>query len=178
MPEDGLEQVCADIVDIDLADFFAATVRGTGELPLRKLLQTHGIDYQLRPASGRNDKGGKPAGGKRPLPLWLGANLTDRGGKLVFSAVINGGPAEAAGVAPGDVAVALDGVAFTPANSDRRLRSYHAGDKLELVLFRGDELITTRIVLAGAPEDTCYLQPADEAAPEIEAARLGWLHGD
>ena len=178
MPENGLETVCAEITDLDLGDFFDATVRGTGELPLRKLLRTHGVEYLLRPASGRGDKGGKPLRGKKPLPLWLGANLSDRGGKLEFSAVKNGGPAEAAGVAPGDVAVALDGVAFTSANSDRRLRSYHAGDVLELVVFRGDELITTRIVLANAPEDTCYLQVLAEADAEMDAARAGWLIGD
>ena len=110
--------------------------------------------------------------------MWLGANLTNRHGDLVFSSVANGGPAEAAGVAPGDVAVALDGVAFTPANCDRRLRSYHSGDSLELVVFRGDELITTRIVLAGPPDDTCYLQVLAEASAETDAARAAWLHGD
>ena len=178
MPEDGLENVCREIAEIDLDDFFDATVRGTGELPLRKLLRTHGVEYLLRPASSRGDKGGKPFKGKKPLPLWLGAILSDRGGKLVFAAVKNGGPAEAAGVAPGDVAVALDGVAFTPANCDRRLRSYHAGDALELVVFRGDELITMRVVLASAPEDTCYLQADTEASPEMDAARAVWLDSD
>jgi len=178
MPEDGFEKTCAEVSDLDLADFFDAAVRGTGELPLRKMLRTHGIDYRLRPASGRRDKGGKPAREKEPLPLWLGANLSDQGDKLVFSAVLNGGPAEAAGIAPGDVAVALDGVAFRPANCDARLSSYHAGDRLELVVFRGDELITTRIALRKPPDDTCYLQVLEDAGADADLARANWLHGD
>ena len=178
MPEDGFETTCAEVSGLDVADFFDAAVRGTGELPLRKMLQTHGIDYRLRAASSKSDRGGKPSRGTKPLPLWLGANLTDRGGKLVFSTVRNGGPAEAAGIAPGDVAVALDGVAFTSKNCDARLRSYHAGDPLELVVFRGDELITTRIVLRNAPDDTCYLQVLPDADADAESARANWLHGN
>ena len=178
MPEDGLERVCEEISELDLGDFFAAVVRGTGELPLKKMLKTHGVEYLLRPATGRSDKGGKASQAKSPPPLWLGANLTSRHGDLVFSSVANGGPAETAGIAPGDVAVALDGVAFKPANCDRRLRSYHSGDSLELVVFRGDELITTRIVLASPPDDTCYLQVLAETSAETDAARAAWLHGD
>ena len=34
---------------------------------------------------------------------------------------MNGGPAERAGIAPGDEAVALDGLQFTSANADSRL---------------------------------------------------------
>ena len=178
MPEDGFEAVCTEVADLDLADFFDAAVRGTGELPLRKMLKTHGVEYLVRPATGRKDTGGKPSKGKQPLPLSLGARLSDKGGKLVFAAVMNGGRAEAAGIAPGDVAVALDGVAFTAANCDRRLRSYHAGDALKLVVFRGDELITTRIVLANAPDDTCYLKVSADAGTEADDARATWLHGD
>ena len=103
--------------------------------------------------------------------------LTPANGKLSFANVYNGGPAEAAGVAPGDVAVALDGVALTADNNDRRLASYHAGDVVELVVFRGDELLTTSIKLAAAPEDTCYLQLAVDADAATEASRQAWLRG-
>ena len=178
MPEDGFEAVCADAAGLDLADFFDASVRGTGELPLQAMLASHGIDYHVRRSGGRRDKGGKPADGKEPVKLWLGANLSDNGGKLVFSAVKNAGPAELAGVAPGDVAVALDGVALTAANWHRRLRTYHDGDSLELLVFRDDELVTTTIKLTAAPEDTCYLTESTDVDAETEARRSAWLHGD
>ena len=101
--------------------------------------------------------------------------MRESGGKLVFASILNGGPAEDAGVAPGDVAVALDGVALTVGNNRRRLKSYHHGDVLDLVVFRGDELITTRIRLATAPEDTCYLSIDDDADISVMSRRSDWL---
>lgn len=173
MPEGGLEAVCREVTGLDLTDFFDASVRGTGELPLRRLLARLGIDYQLRRASNRKDKGGKPA--KKKAGPWFGATLTEKSGRSVFTVVTNGSPAERAGIAPGDVAVALDGLALTAANCDQRLRTYRDKDKLELVVFRGDELITTTIRLEEAPESTCFLQldkDADDVALGLQAA---WL---
>ena len=110
MPELGLEAVSAEVSGLDLGDFFDATVRGTGELPLEQLLSEHGVDYCLRKSKGRSDKGGDPADeGKLPA-VWLGANLDIRNGKAIFASVANGGPAETAGVSPGDELIALDGL--------------------------------------------------------------------
>jgi predicted metalloprotease with PDZ domain len=173
MPERGLERVCMEVTGLDLSDFFDASIRGTGELPLPRLLARFGIQHHLRSASGREDKGGKPASAKSGP--WLGATLTENAGKSVFTVVANDGPAEKAGVAPGDVAVALDGVALTAANCDTRLKTYHHGDRLELVVFRGDELMTTRVRLERAPETTCYLQLDKEADADMLGRQAAWL---
>ena len=176
MPEDGFESLCAEMVGDGLEDFFEAAVRGTGELPLQAMLATVGVDYHLRQALSRSDKGGKKKSGKRLTPLWLGANLSSAGGKLTFSSVLNGGPAEQAGIAPGDVVVALDGGALTATNCDRRLRSFRNGETLELVVFRGDDLMTTRITLMDAPANTCYLSIVEEADLATVARRDDWLN--
>jgi predicted metalloprotease with PDZ domain len=173
MPEGGLEAVCSEVTGLDLHDFFDASVRGTGELPLRKLLARFGVNYCLRRASSRKDKGGKPAK-KQPGP-WLGATLVEQAGRSLFKVVANGGPAERAGIAPGDVAVALDGLALTAANCDRRLRTYRDKDKLELVVFRGDELLTTKIRLEDAPDNTCYLQLDEDADAVVLGMQAAWL---
>jgi len=178
MPEDGFETVAAEVSGIALGDFFDAAVRGTGDLPLPALLASHGVEYHLRPATGRADKGGKPAGKDDKAVAWLGATLEDKNGKFVFSAVANGSPAERAGIAPGDAVVALDRLALTAANSDRRLRAYRDGDVLELVVFRGDELVTTSVELALPPEDTCFLTLAADAGDVAESRRNGWLQID
>ncbi|MGI9271985.1 MAG: M61 family metallopeptidase [Woeseiaceae bacterium] len=175
MPEDGFETVCKELVDVDLDDFFDAAIRGTGELPLRTMLEKFGIEYHMRQARDGSDKGGKPVRKTGVETLWLGANLSKSNGKLVFKSVLNGGPAEEAGIAPGDVAVALDGVALTAGNNRRRLKSYRDGDLLDLVVFRGDELITTQIRLAKAPEDNCYLRVDDDADIELMSRRNDWL---
>jgi len=174
MPEDGMEQVSADVSGLDLGAFFDAAVRGTGELPLQTLLERFGVDYRLRPSAGSEDKGGKP-GDKPPAPS-LGATLAANGEKSVFTVVRNGGPAERAGIAPGDVAVALDGLALTATNCDSRLRSYCDGDELDLTVFRGDELIATSVRLANGPKDTCYLQIDTSADAMAIARQAAWLN--
>ena len=175
MPEDGFENLCAEVSGLDLEDFFEATVRGTGELPLEALLKTQGIDYHLRRSAGGKDSGGKAQhNGKLPA-VWLGAILASDNGKSVFRAVHNGGPAELAGVSPGDELVALDGLRIMPAGSEARTRRYQPGDKSDITVFRGDELITLRLKWAEAPTDTCFLQASDEADSEAASRRKAWL---
>ena len=177
MPEDGFETVAADVSGLDLEDFFNASVRGTGELPLEALLHSHGIQYHVRAASGPSDKGGQKLGNSKQRGVWLGAMLTATNGKSSFTSVMNGGPAELAGIAPGDEAVALDGLQLTAANADARLKAYRDGDELDLVVFRGDELVSTRIRLASAPLDTCYLELVEDVELDVESRRMAWLHG-
>lgn len=176
IPEDGFESVCTEVAGLDLAEFFALAVHGTEDLPLESLLSTHGVRLHMRQAESRSDKGGKAADAEKQPAPWLGASLEERDSKLVFTAVFNGGPAEKAGIAPGDVAVALDGIAVHAANVDTRLRAYRAGDILELVVFRGDELLTTRIGLADSPADTCYLELSADADAAAKERRDAWLH--
>ena len=175
VPEDGFESVCEDVSGLDLGEFFDAAVRGTEDLPLESLLAAYGIDYKLRPATGDADKGGKPAARDEQPGPWLGATLENSNGKSVFTAVVNGGPAEEAGVAPGDVAVALDGITLRAANAEVRLRAYRAGDTLDLVVFRGDELLTTSPRLADRPADTCYLELNAGAGTAVNQRRNAWL---
>ena len=102
MPEKGLEGVCAEVAGLDLGDFFDATVRGTGELPLETLLREHGVAYCLRRSNGRKDKGGKHIDAAKLPVVWMGATVQNRSGKPVFSSVAHGCPAELDGVSPGD----------------------------------------------------------------------------
>lgn len=175
MPEDGFERLCAEVSGLDLEDFFDAMIRGTGELPLEALLNTHGIDYHLRRAAGDKDRGGKLQDESQLPGVWLGAVLGSQAGKPVFLAVHNGGPAEKAGISPGDELVALDGLRISDAGAESRTRRYHAGDKSDLTVFRGDELMTLRLRWEEAPANTCYLLKDGEAGESTAARRAAWL---
>ncbi len=175
MTEHGLEEVAADVSGLDLGDFFDASIRGTGELALEHLLREHGVEYCLRKSRGRKDKGGTTADANKLPAVWLGANLTSRGGKAVFASLANGGPAERAGVSPGDELVAIDGLRVGISVSDTRIRRYRVGDKSDLTVFRGDELLTLKLRWSEAPVDTCYLQLDDEADATLIERRDNWL---
>ena len=175
MSERGLEEVSSEVSGLDLGDFFDAAVRGTGELALESLLHEHGVEYCLRKSKGRKDKGGDTVAVDKLPNVWLGANLATQSGKPVFASLSNGGPAERAGVSPGDELVALDGVRASVSGSDTRIRRYRPGDKSELTVFRGDELLTLRLAWAEAPEDTCYLVDHSDADDVAVDRREDWL---
>ncbi|MDJ0939279.1 MAG: peptidase M61 [Woeseiaceae bacterium] len=177
MSEDGFESACKEVSGLDLEDFFDAAVRGTGELPLEAMLRTHGVETNLRAAVDGRDAGGKKRKADDIPKVWLGVTLGGADGKLVFDQVLSGGTAEKAGVAPGDVAVALDGLALTSANIGKRLRACRVNDRMDLVVFRGDELLTLKLRFQAAPEDTCWLTISDDVSMDVETRRAAWLAG-
>jgi predicted metalloprotease with PDZ domain len=175
MPEEGFEELCIEMAGFDIRDFLNAAVRGTGELPLEPLLQTHGIELHMRRSQGAEDKGGKPGSDNNVPDVWLGADLANTDGRVVCKVVHNGGPAERAGIAPGDELIALDGLRVTATGAEARARRYKAGDKSEVSVFRGDELMTLKLKWAEAPVDTCYLLLAEDADDKAVARRKAWL---
>ena len=177
MPERGLESVASRLSGTDMSDFFNRYVRGTHELPLEQLLGKFGVKLCLRPAEGLRDMGGKPAKPGRKLHPWLGATVVNRHSRAVIGIVHSGSPAEQAGIAPADEAVAIDGLKVTASNFDSRLKGYHAGDKAQVTVFRGDELLRFQVLLEEPPADTCYLELIDDADKGAEQQRSAWLSG-
>ena len=111
-------------------------------------------------------------------PPWIGAGLVRNGSPSRFAAVLNGGPAERGGIAPGDEAVAIDGLRLNADNFDSRLRDFRAGDTVTITVFRDHELMRHRLTLAEPPEDTCYLVVDDEADTAADSQRQHWLGQD
>lgn len=175
VPESGFEALAAELAGADLGEFFDLAVRGTADLPLAELLRAFALDLERRPAAGSDDRGGTPPrsnGGTEPLTL--GCALREREHGLELTAVHDGGPAERAGLAPGDVLVALDRLRVTERNVRRRLERFEPGERVTATLFRGDELIEVGLVLSLAPADTCYLERTD-ADPTAVERRKAWL---
>jgi predicted metalloprotease with PDZ domain len=177
MPEGGLESVAAKISGLDLADFFDKYVRGTSDLPLGPMLSEVGIQYHIRVSQGQRDMGGKRGKDAKGAMAWLGATLTASGGQDVFGTIHSLSPAEKAGLAAGDVAVAMDNLQLTARNIDDRLQEYRPGDQMILTVFRRDELMRFRVSLQAPPADTCYLLMKDDCAADKEQRRQDWLAG-
>jgi len=177
MPERGLESIAEKVSATDLGDFFEHYIRGTGDLPLQQLLGEFGVILHLRPATKVKDTGGKAARDEDIPETWLGANLAQRAGKNVFSLVHADSPAEKAGIAPGDEAVALDELRLSAANIDDRMRNYHAGGKAIFSVFRDDELLRLPVTFEQPPHDTCFLELSDDVSAATVKSRDAWLNG-
>ena len=173
VPEDGFETIAGELAGSSLREFFARYVDGTDDPPLDKLLDAFGVDWHLRAASDAGDRGGKPASG--PLPAcWLGAKVAP---DFKLQHVFNGGPAERAGLAAGDVLIALDGVRASAEALSALAADRAAGERVAIHAFRRDELITVDLTVEASPLDTCYLALRAEVRPDALALRDAWLRG-
>jgi len=177
VPEDGFERLAEEVGGLELGPFFDRAIRGTEDLPLGELLAEFGIALELRPSFGSDDRGGTPAPQDGQVPLTLGVTYRARPDGLELVAVLDGEPAQRAGLSPGDVLIALDRLRVNERNLKRRLARFEDGERITATVFRGDELFEVGLVLAAAPADTCWLRVVDDADPAAVARRDAWLGG-
>src|SRR5690606_38863131 len=105
----------------------------------------------------------------------LGARVDASGGEVKLSQVFDGGAAQAAGLAAGDVLIALDGIRIGAGNWEQAIGRYRPGAVVRATAFRRDELIERSVRLLPAPHDTCFLA-IDERAGRAQRRLLdGWL---
>jgi predicted metalloprotease with PDZ domain len=174
VPEDGFERLALEIGGPALAAFFATAVHGTEDLPLGDLLSACGIKLNTRAASGSADPGGTPAT-KDDAPFGIGAAYRSRDGGLELTVVFDNGPAQIAGLCPGDLIIAIGGLRVGERNLASRLAREEEGRTVRVTAFRGDELIEVDLVLTPPPADTCYLEPDARTSNEALARRRAWL---
>jgi predicted metalloprotease with PDZ domain len=156
--EDGIESIAEEVTGLKLKRQFDAWVRSTAELPLKELLATQGVDMELRQAESSQDKGGKPlAPGHKAAAVSLGVRARADGKDTVVTHVFEGGAAQRAGIAAGDVMVAMDGLRLGSGGIDAALANRRPGPAVTIHAFRRDEMLQFEVTLLGAPRDTCVL---------------------
>ncbi len=158
--EDGVENLAAEVSGLNLKRFFDQALRSTTELPLKPLLALAGLDSGIRPAESAADRGGK-RGTKSPQALArrveTGIRTSGEGGEIKITHVLDGGAAQRAGLAAGDVIAALDGLKVTGKNFESRLARHRPGETVTLHIFRRDELYQLNMTLLAARPDTWSL---------------------
>jgi predicted metalloprotease with PDZ domain len=174
LPEDGFEALAVELGGEAIRDFLNVATRGTGDPDLKALLGDFGLRFRLRPAEGPRDPGGTPGKQETPKPA-LGAAFEAHGPGLRLTVVFDGQPAEAAGLAPGDIIVALDRIQPTSDSIAEILARYDEGDEIDVSFFRGDVLSETRLTVVPAPRDTCFIEIDGAAPPAAVARRRAWL---
>ncbi len=175
VPEDAVEQLAGVLAGRSLGDFFARYVHGTVDPPLRELLYEAGVQLELRPQTSATDRGGSPAkNGGAVERSWLGVKLAI-GSEARVQNVYANSPAERAGLAGGDVIIAVDGLRMSPEALDKLLARRQPGEAVDIHAFRRDELMTLQCTLATPPLDTCWLTLDDAASASALARRQSWL---
>jgi predicted metalloprotease with PDZ domain len=183
VPEEGVERLAAELAGRDLRDFFARYVEGTEDPPLADLLAEVGVSFNLRAAESAADRGGRKGKSAEASAdssvrrVTLGAELA-AAGEPRLRHVFNGGAAERAGLAAGDVLVALDGLRVGPGGLEAMLEHRRAGEIVTVHAFRRDELLALPLTLNAAPEDTCWLEEDANATAEAKVRRKAWLGPD
>ncbi|MEF8754047.1 MAG: PDZ domain-containing protein [Accumulibacter sp.] len=141
--DDDIRLLAEELSGLDLRAFFADAVHGTSDVDLARLLRPFAIRLRRQPA------------GRTPS---LAVKTAGEGSELRLATVYDGGPAQAAGLAAGDLLLAIDGLRVTPANLERLLARHRAGDVLRLHVFRRDELMEFSLRLGDPARDRHHLQ--------------------
>ena len=174
LEEDEFETLCQEISGLDLTSFFDLAVRGTKDLPLAELLTAFGVSLQFRQAKGPNDTSGLPSSKSEPS-LELGVRFRRHPAGLELMTVVDGGPAERAGMNPGDVVIAIGGLRIVESNLAKRLVRLESGETVAVAAFRGDELMEFSVMLVEGDRNTCVLETVQKPKTAVLERRKAWL---
>ena len=158
------EALAQRVTGVNLQPLFDLGLRSTAALPLRELLNEIGIEWQQRAAVSISDKGGwldKINSAK----CSLGVKTTADAAGVKLAQVFMHGPAQQAGLSAGDVLMAWNGLRVTTSNYESFLASGTPGQRVNLHVFRRDELMQFELILALSPLDTVGLK----ATAKLEA---------
>jgi predicted metalloprotease with PDZ domain len=176
VPERGVEAVAKRVSGLDLDAFFLRALDETTDLDLESLLAGVGIAMRLRPRNGPKDMGGcVDAFDSQAARPSLEVRLRPGSGEAVVQNVIRGGAGERAGIAPGDLIVAIGALRANTDNFESLVARASGESGVSVHLFRRDELLEVLAFPALATSDTCDLMLLESAPAEALEARSGWL---
>lgn len=140
-------------IELDLNDMIYART----DLPLEQLLSGFGVSFNRQRASGQADKGGKIQTSESPQ-VDLGCFLQERDGGLQLMRVTENGSAQLAGLAAGDVMIAINGLKLNLTQVEQQLKLANADDVWNIHAFRRDELNEFEVTLQASAQTTISLQ--------------------
>ena len=176
--EADVERLAAEISELDLTAFFNHALRSTDDLPLKELLHSVGVGYELLPSTGAKDEGGVKNDKQQPSRLKpdLGVLFKSDHSGVRLTAVMDYGPAMEAGLSAGDIVVAIDGIKVSASNFDQLLESLQIGEDVEIYAFRRDELMRFEVVMRPSPPNTCYLWLQQDLTQEQHSGQQSWAN--
>lgn len=160
--EGDILRALEDASGAEMAQVLRAWVHGTGDLPLKELLERFGIAWQAQPAT---------------LAQRLGLKVSESALTGVkVSHVLRGGIAEAAGLSPGDELLALDGWRLRRLDDAQRL--LNVSPVSTLLVCRDQRVLQlplSPLSHDGEPHASVQLTESPLAARAAAALRKAWL---
>lgn len=111
------------------------------------------VTFAQRGGGGGGRGGGVGPMGRMMSPAapFIGITFERDGDGIKVTQVLEGSPAETAGLQVGDVIIAIGGEALTAGNIREALRDYRSGEALDLTVTRGEETLTVTVTLGEDP---------------------------
>ena len=161
--EAGVKKLLEEVSGLDLGDFYRRFIHGTDELDLAPALAHFGITAI---------SGNKGAAS-------LNMRVKRHGNDTIIANVYDGGAAHRAGLAAGDVLLAVNDVRIPAENAtsalEQLLGRYATGDAVRVHVFRRDELMAFHATLAADDEPRYALSVSAQDDQTARQARLSWL---
>jgi predicted metalloprotease with PDZ domain len=157
---DQFREVAEQVAGTSLADFWTASVRGTGELSYTDALATFGLRFRAGAARGRTS---------------LGVTTRNDSGRLVVTQPATSASPPADTLHQDDEILAINDRRVRADQLARRLDQYEPGDRVSLLVARREQLLNLQVILVSDPPSQWQLE-ADPSATEAQQARLtAWL---
>ena len=160
--EHELPALVREVSGLDLRRLFARHVDGCAELPLRRLLAAFGVSWRH---------------GEADALASLGLKLDDAQGWPLVRQVLSESWAQRAGLAPGDLLIAIDGERASVDALRRRHARARAGDVWRVHLMRDARLLELAAPLAAPAPGPVQLELAPRAGAAALRRRRAWLDG-
>ncbi|MBX7094930.1 MAG: PDZ domain-containing protein [Flavobacteriales bacterium] len=148
------------IAGSDLSAFFTDYVYGTKTIDYQSYLQHFGLRLV------QNDKSGE---------VWLGAKLSDAGGKIIVKETTRGGSAYESGLNVNDEIIACNGIRMDLSTFNRLIAGGVAGQEFNLVIARDNVMKDLKIKLLPNPFKDHQVAAADQTDVNQEKLLKKWL---
>src|SRR5205823_13452046 len=160
-PED-FQRVTSEVAGEDLSDFFKRYVRGAETLPYNQAFAQVGLRLVREP--------------RAPVTVGITADEEEKT-SFRIAEVRPDSPASQAGLQQGDVISIFGGVKLTPTNLTRTVSRYKPGDRVALVVQRGDKTLNLTITMGEPLLFNYRIEEDGNASAEAKALRIKWLSG-
>jgi len=160
--DEQLAPAIQEATGLDLSRTLRAWTRQTQEPDFGQLLPAFGVRVERAPAL------------DSPHFALLGCRLASATDARI-SQVFDGSPAQSAGLSAGDQVVALNGLRAGGGRLDALLARYRPGDRVQILVFRRDELLRFELRLSSRPPEKWKLSIDPKAPARARRLRTGWL---